>query len=173
MTWQGTKTWAPLEPGRSTDFNTYISDNLDYLLTRTAANSLINEGSDYTINSSTFAYIDTTDLAKTLTIQGTRALVLAVFSVVQADAARVYFDVTLDGVRQGGGDGLITVEPAGTTEPTCAVVMCPITGLTPNTSYTFAIQWKRQTGAGNSAIIYAGAGTSGLDVHPTFLVLEY
>lgn len=173
MTWQGTKTWAPLEPGRSTDFNTYISDNLDYLLNRPVAIQLVNEGADYTTSSSTFADVDATDLSKTITTNGGDVLVAFLCSVINSSQRATYLDLDVDGARQGGNDGLACTVAAADL-PSALPLFCLVTGLAAG-SHTFKIQWKRSAG---TSTMYAGAGTTigtssiPADLHPFLFVKE-
>lgn len=181
MAWQGTKTWSPKELGRATDFNTYISDNLDYLLNgRAGGGSVLNEASEYTINSSTYTSIDTTDMARTLTVAEDACHVLVLFAATVSwsgsgtDVSVVQFDLLVDNVRYSADDGLAFTQfssnvPGIRTVPIVADLTLD------QGSHTIELQWRRITTAGSNATItlYAGGGTSNYNIHPNFIVREW
>ena len=172
MPYHDPKTWAVGEKVRATDLNEQIRDNVDYLLNRPGATQLVNEGSDYTTSSTTFADVDATDLSKTITTAGGDVLVLFVSSIgMSTTGCRAYLDIMVDGALVGGDDGLTVVGYGGDAreERHNVVVAYLVTGLSAG-SHTFKIQWKRR-GSG-TATMHAGAGTSDYDVHPFFLVKE-
>ena len=178
MAWTSPKTWAVNELVTAADMNTYISDNLSYLKTRMdddPSEYTLNESSDYTTTSLTFVDVDATNLAITVETQRANANVLVHFdALVDMGSAgqQVLFDIDVDGNRLGGDDGV-----AGTTHVNTSVATMRkqvsftryITGLSQG-SHTFKLHGRITASA--TAKIFAGAGTSGLDIHPQFWARE-
>ena len=174
MAWTTPKTWVTGEPLTASDMNTHIRDNLDYL--KDQVNDAprdsyeVNESSDYTTTSTSFVDVDATNLSLTITTTGRDVLVGFFGSVHQGSGSQyVYFDVDVDGARNGGDDGLIFVrtEAGGNIYHQPSFVV-RISGLSAG-SHTFKLQWKVSASTGT---LYAGAGTGSRDVHPQFWVKE-
>lgn len=168
MGWNDTKTWIPGEMLRATDLNTYVSDNLDYLLTRLTGIQTLNEGADYTTTSGTFADVDSTDLSITITPQSSYVKVHfhCMLGQTGGTTGSTLLDTTKDGTRVAGDDGITGVRGGVLIQP---VSFTRKIAVTPNVSTVFRIQWKTTN---SGAVMYAGAGTTGLDVHPQFWVEE-
>lgn len=140
----------------------------------------LNEASNYTTTSTTWVDIDGTNLALTITPTGTRVFLWFDCNVKNTSAGTptVYFDIEQDdGVTQariGGDDGLqfaiVTSTDGGSDQYSPVAFNRMVTGLTPGTAYTFSLQWK--TVGSGGVTLYAGAGTTNLDMHPQFGVFE-
>ena len=171
MAWTTPLTWEDGRLVTASDMNTYISDNLTHLYDRLATNDeyTANEASDYTTTSTSFVDIDATNLSLTITTHGGDVLVgfTGFVQLSGAGTQYVHFNVDVDGSPQFADDGLGGAWDAGTRKLVSFVVL--IEGLTAG-SHTFKLKWKSQIGG--TITLYAGAGTSNLDVHPQFWVQE-
>lgn len=134
----------------------------------------VNEASDYTTSSTSFVDIDATDLNLSLTTTGGDVL-LGFYGNIRVSGSgspTVYFDVLQDATRIGGDDGLclafVTSIDSAVDQYQPVSFTYLITGLSAGT-YAFKLQWKVSAAA---AILYAGAGTSALDIHPQFWAKE-
>jgi hypothetical protein len=162
-TWHIPVSWSTGQLVTATNLNEQLRDNLEFLKTPPTALVSINQGSDYATTSTTFVDIDVTNLSLTITTAG--GDVLIAFMAYTGGTSRLYFDVSIDGTRVGGDDGFVSAVAAANTPVTLVVLK---QGLAPG-SHTFRVQWKVNSGTGT---MYAGAGTSGLDIHPQFFVRE-
>ncbi len=166
MPWTTPKTWVNSEPLTAADLNTHLRDNLNALHAPPTAAFLANEVANYTTTSSTFVNIDNTDGKLSLTITTTGGDVMVGFvGYVYGSGNIGYLDVEMDGTRIGSDDGLAIFY--NTIATTSFVILK--TGVSAG-SHTFKLQWKIT--AGGTATLYAGAGTSGADLHPQFWVRE-
>jgi hypothetical protein len=163
MAWTQPKTWSS-EPLTSSDLNTHLRDNLEELKDPPSEQYVLNQGTDYTTTSTSWVNVDNTNLAFTLTTNGGDVLVHVHLPVVGSGGI-VYLDLEVDGTRLAGDDGLARAAAGGV-----AIVSFTrlITGLAAG-SHTIKLQWKVGAGTGT---IYAGAGTSGNDLHGQMWVRE-
>lgn len=167
MAWTEPKDWQVDELLTASDLNTHLRDNLDALKSPPAAQYEMDEASDYTLSSTgTWTDIDSTNLSHTIETAGGRVKV-HFHGNIETDG-RVSVDIAVDGVRVGGDDG-IARNPASGQDFFCSFTR-RITGLSAG-SHTFKLQWYLHSG-GSTAKLYAGAGTSGFDVHGQFWVEE-
>lgn len=127
----------------------------------------LNETSDYTETSTTFVDVDATNLALTITTNGGDVLV-GFHGSFNNGSGDVFLDVAVDGTRDGGDDGYIRVRTASGVTQNAASFTRTITGLSA-ASHTFKLQWKV---TGGTETLYAGAGTTNVDLHPQFWVRE-
>jgi hypothetical protein len=172
MGWTSPSTRVTGELITAAIWNSDITDNLSYLNIRPSDTSLINEASDYTTTSTSFVDIDATDMAVTITTNGGDVLV-----VFNADlnigtggiTLWAYFDITIDGTRQGNDDGLRVYSCNDGTDIGMVSIVYLATGLSAG-SHTFKVQWKKK-GTG-TLTLYAGAGTTSYDVHPFLFAKE-
>jgi hypothetical protein len=91
-------------------YNTYVRDNLNYLLQRPSAQIIYAGASDRLTNSGNWDVIDATNLTLNLTLANTRALIMATFWATVDNASGNYgaFDILIDGTtRIGGTNGLV------------------------------------------------------------------
>lgn len=175
MAWTTPKTWTTGEPLTAGDLNTHLRDNLEALRQPPTAHYEPDETSDYSTTSGTFVDVDSTNLALTITTNGGDVLVGfhgSAGGVAGSGGMRyLQFDVEVDSERVAGDDGIVALGVPGS-----STVISPIsfarlvTGLAPG-GHTFKLQWRRNN-TGLTGTLYAGAGTSGLDVHPQFWVQE-
>lgn len=125
-----------------------------------------NEGSDYTTTSTSFVDVDATNLALTITTTGGDVEVHFDGNAYNASLTeQIFFDVDVDGTREGLDDGFIYIITNSGKQPSFTRL---ITGLSA-ASHTFKLQWKTTA---STATIPAGAGSAGSDVHPQFWVRE-
>jgi hypothetical protein len=80
----------------------------------------------------------------------------------------IWFDIEVDGTRKGGDDGINFISQHTNGYALNFSFPYPIIGLLPGT-HKFALQWKTNLA---TATMWAGAGTSGADMHPQFSVRE-
>ncbi len=173
-TWTTPKTWNTGDPLTASDMNTQIRDNLTVLKAPPTTLFRADQMSDYSTSSTTFVDVDGagTELELSITTTGGDVLIGFVGSVsVPGQAINIYFDIYYDSVgRIGQDDGLMVISQyySGTVTKAPVSLICLKTGLSAGT-HTFKPQWKVASG---TATLFAGAGTSGLDVHPIFWVRE-
>ena len=153
--------------------NTYLRDNMAYLLNRPAQSIIRDNGSNYVsgTTANTFADIDGTNLKITLNNKGSFVLLTLLATISLASTAQLAdFDFTLNGTRVGaaGSDGLCFVKALGGVAgiPLSMSVLVPVT---PG-SNVFKPQWTPQ---GAYAItMYAGGGSAGTDSLVSFSAVE-
>jgi len=178
MPWNNPITWTPNQLVTDTDLNEQIRDNMGYLKQRVdapaSASYMLNETSDYTTTSTSFIDVDAVRLSLSLTTSGS-AVMVGFFGTVSASGAAdtlIYVDVTLDGVRIGGDAGLALVarkNGAGASLQHATLSFVVLVPVVSAGAHVLRLQWKA---SGGTALLRAGAGTSGLDVHPQFWARE-
>lgn len=132
------------------------------------------ESSDYTTNSTSWVDVDATNFVLTITTQGGPVLIGFDGNVACNHVSNsVYFDVDIDGTRLGGDDGLkrIANPDAATANRLMPVEFHRLVNLAAG-EHTFTLQWKNTATSSFTTTLYAGAGTSGADLHPQFFVVE-
>lgn len=131
--------------------------------------TIVDEATDYTTTSTSFTDVDATDLSKTLTTQGGPVVVMFLGSIKHSTTGmRIYLEIDVDGSPHATEDGILLWSTTTASELHPMAFARIITGLSAG-SHTFKLQWKVSSG---TATMYAGAGTSTLDVHPQFIVME-
>jgi hypothetical protein len=169
MAWTTPKDWTTDELVTASDMNTHVRDNLNHLFSPPGDNYECNESSDYSAAPSSFADIDSTNLALTLTPSGDTVMI-GFHGNISKTTGRVFLDVAYGtSSRVGGDDGVICTSNGADREPVSFVRI--LTGLTPDTECTFKLQWK-VSNTGDNATLFAGAGTTNGDLHPQFWVRE-
>jgi hypothetical protein len=167
--WTTPKTWNTGDPLTASDMNTHIRDNFEFVKTPPTGYYKANEASDYTTTSNSFANVDATNFALTITTAGGDVLVGFSGGVKHSTAAQnIYFDVEVDGVRSAGDDGIVFIAAPGASYNVNASFVRLIRGLSAG-SHTFKLQWKTSAA---TATMPAGAGTVNQDTHPEFWVRE-
>jgi hypothetical protein len=175
MTWVTPKTnWQPDEVVTADDMND-IGGDLDALKHPPTDISNVDHATNFNTTSSTFTDVDpdtdiaTNQLGVQVTTNGGPLLVTFSGSVGNSSAnpAGVYFDLTLDGTRVAGNDGiiLVTVQSGGAANASFTYWLDDVAAGT----HTIRLQWRTNNG---TATLWAGAGTSGADMHPQFAVRE-
>jgi hypothetical protein len=163
-TWTTPKTWSTGEALSASDMNTHIRDNLGALKAPPTAAYTCDEVGDYATTQTTFVDVDVSNLALTITTTGGDVMV-GFHGHIYANGGICNLDVTVDGAREAGDDGITAVH-AAFREAVSFVRL--ITDLDAG-SHTFKLQWKVSAG---TATLYAGAGTANYDLHPQFWVRE-
>lgn len=144
-----------------------IGGNLATLKDPATSSFVLNQGADLTTTSTSFVNADATNLSLTITTTG--GDVFVGFHANFTTGGNTYLDVTVDGVRTAGDDGIVAIQGAGSTAPGRPMSFVRlITGLSAG-SHTFNLQWKTSTG---TSTMHAGAGTANADLHPQFWVRE-
>lgn len=175
MTWINPKTnWQPDEVVTADDMND-IGGDLDALKNPPTDISNVDHATNFSTTSTTFTDVDpdtniaTNELGVQVTSNGGPLLVTFSGAVGHnnASATSIYFDLTLDGTRVAGNDGIILVT-AKSGDAVNASFTFWLTGITAGT-HTVKLQWRTPSG---TATLWAGAGTPGGDVHPQFAVRE-
>lgn len=171
MAWTSPHTWSVSELVTSTKLNEQLRDNMLALKDPPTDLYNVNEGADYTTTSDTFTNVDATDLSLTIDTAGGDVLVTFFGSVRNTNAAGGFaLNFTVDGVAFAAEDGLISTGASSITGSLPVAFAAWVQGLSAG-SHTFNLQFKRMGGAG-TVEIFAGAGTSGHDIHPQFAVRE-
>lgn len=172
MAWTNMPTWLPDQVVGATDFNTYLTDNMTYLFSGRGGNTVVRDnGASYSSTSSSFADIDSTNLAITTSIVSGKALILFTgVSIMAAASIQAAFDITVDGTRIGasGNDGLVTLQAGTATHKIPFCIAAVKTGLSVG-NHTFKPVWRAILG---TIVLYAGNGVSTEDTLPTFSVVE-
>lgn len=169
MAYTTPRTWVAGELVTASLLNVHLRDNLDAIKAPPTDLYNVNEGADYTTSSTSFGSVDATDLSLTITTTGGDIWVWFFGNVNHSGGNLVYFDITLDAVRQGGDDGLIGCDVATTTVPSTPIAFTFLIQSVAAGSHTIALQWKT---SGATATLYAGAATGGGDLHPQFGIRE-
>lgn len=141
---------------RATDYNTYVRDNLNYLLSRSNNQITRNNTATYT-NAGTWAAIDTTNLSITLTMTTTKVLLMLVGTMSNSGAGNeTNFDFYVDGTRVGNSysKGLTGIFAPGANYY-CMVSVAAIATVSTG-SRVFKPVWR--VGAGTSSF-YSDTGT--------------
>lgn len=168
MAWIAPTTRTTGELITASIWNTDITDNLDALKDPPSENYEANEAADYSTSSTTFVNVDATNLALTITTTGGDVLVGFHGALQITSTYILYFDLDVDGSREGGDDGITCIEQAIDAKNVAFVRL--ITGLSAG-SHTIKLQWKTSNG-GAVAKLWAGAGTASYDLHPQFWLRE-
>lgn len=178
MPWYNPITWQVSQLVTETDLNEQVRDNLSYLKERVdtpaSAQYTLNEVSDYVTALTSYADVDATRLALTITTRGNAVMVgfFGAISAITTTESIAYFDVAVDGVRVGGDDGLTLAACKNGSGGSLAHQSVSFVLLIPTLNagdHTFKLQWKI---SGSSVALRAGAGTASQDVHPQFWVRE-
>ena len=169
-TWVTPRTWSAGELVTASIMNAHVRDNLNALKLPAGSYNTINEGADYTTNSTSFGDIDSTDMAFTITTGGGDVLIFFTASVLATASLTVSFDIheSVAGTQFFGNDGLVGYATTSTAISIGVAFCARITGLSA-ASHTFKIQWKVSA---STATMYAGAGTSNKDWHPQLFAFE-
>lgn len=152
--------------------NTYIRDNLNALKNPpTSVYIASNRSSDYSTTSTSFADVDGTNMALSITTTGDGAggngdVVIALTGTVYSSGSiRIYFRILEDGVALNADDGLLVSEGSGTRPVGFFYLRA---NATPG-AHTYKLQWKVSSGTGQ---LLANAGTSGRDCRAMFMIRE-
>lgn len=167
MAWITPKDWAVDEQLTASKLNTHLRDNLNALKNPPSAAYVSDETSDYSYSSTSFADVDATNFALTITTTGGDVMVHFHGTFESSSTpTSVFLDVDVDGAREGGDDGIAMAAPAnGSPQVINFTRLIAVSA----GEHTFTLQWK--TG-GAGVKLYAGAGTTNRDVHPQFWVRE-
>ena len=142
--WTTPKTWQTGEAVTASDMNAQVRDNVDHLHTRMENYDeyTLDEASNYTTSSTSFVDVDGTKLALTITTTKDNAVVLVQFygTVINPSYLYTYFDITVDGVRDPGDDGLTfgqSISGGYAQVSFTRLIVIPTAG-----EHTFKLQWK-------------------------------
>src|SRR5262245_16030792 len=171
MPWNTPPTFTAGQVVTASDLNSFVRDNPNYLLAGRPGSAIKRDNnSNYSSTSTSFVAIDGTNLAITITLNGTKARVsfVGVFNPSGTASAQAAFDVDIDGTRVGsaGADGLIVTQGGS---PVIVGFSLTVTGLSV-AAHTFKIVWKAQ--AAGTVVLASGNGTAGQDFIPIFCVEE-
>jgi hypothetical protein len=141
------------DPISSSHYNTYIRDNIAFLLSGRARSQIIREGvANYTTSSTSFVAVDTTNLRITLTVATGRVRIRATGIVQHSDTASgsgtllggtIDVDIQKDATtRAGGTNGLWKILQSNNGSALHPfAVEAEFTGLSVG-SHTFDLMWK-------------------------------
>jgi len=174
MSWTDPKTWAVGEVVTANLLNEQVRDNLTALKTTNSAQYLLDESTDYTTTSTSFADVDATKFSHTITTTGGDVLIGFNASIkMSGGSLPVYFDVDMDGTRVASDDGIVIISSTTSNNINGGSFIYLVTNVAGG-AHTFKLQWKVDAG---TATLYAGAGSNDgfsrpADMHPQFWVLE-
>lgn len=172
MAWTTPRTWVAGETVTAALFNTHIRDNLNALKSPPTDSQRLDEA-NLTTTAVAFADIDAAgdpDLSLSITTTGGDVLVGFYGNITNNVDQNTFFDITLDGTRQGLDDGLVAILSPGSTAPGRMVAFTYLIRSVSAAAHTINMQWK--TSAGNTTTLYTGAGTANGDLHPQFWARE-
>jgi hypothetical protein len=116
----------------------------------------IRTSADYTTASASFSDVDGTNMALTITTEARRVLVgLVGSSTVNNTAGVVEFDIMVDGVAEGGTDGLVAIFQHSTASELSNASFTHMTDILSAGSHTFKLRW-RVTNAAHTATLKGG-----------------
>lgn len=150
--------------------NVEVRDKVNALKSPAYFNCVIDQTADYTTTSTSFADVDSANLSASVTTSGGAMLIGfsgVMLSGAASNAYRAFLDVSIDGTRVGGDDGLISHYGVYTANASFVVVTAALSAA----SHVIKLQWKVSNVA-NTTTMYAGAGTSAADIHPRFWGIE-
>ncbi|MCY4537971.1 MAG: hypothetical protein OXE52_07040 [Chloroflexi bacterium] len=139
MAWTTPKTdWETGELIAASDINA-VNENMAAL--KNPASAVYTTTERISTTSRTFADVDSNNLNLTITTTGGDVLVQFSGTVNHDSGAKGYYDVEIDGTRQGGDDGIRQDNPD--------IVVVAFAHLFQNMSagtHTFKLQWRTNTG---------------------------
>jgi hypothetical protein len=171
MAWTTPKTFSVGAGLTASELNTHVRDNLNALKAPPTALINVNEAADYTTTSASFVDVDAVDLALSITTTGGDVLIGFTGVITHSAAAKlVYLDVheSVGNARLGGDDGIVFVRSTAINDAFNASFLFLARNLAAG-AHVFKLQWKTTSA---TALMYAGAATSGADIHPQFFVRE-
>jgi hypothetical protein len=158
MPWNTPRTWLPGEVVTASLLNAQLRDNLNQLLAGRPLAYVCRTGSaDYSTSSSSFVNVDATNLALTLTLNGSRALVVATALIAGSlNNSICYLDWIVDGSARAGGTNGLVQSALGTTGTVfqTATALAVFSGLAPG-AHTFTLQY-RGNGNGDASVLNNG-----------------
>src|SRR5215813_1900723 len=131
MPWNTPPTFTAGQVVTASDLNSFVRDNPNYLLSGRPGSAIKRDNNaNYSSTSTSFVAIDGTNLAVTITTNGTKARVsfVGVFNPAGTSSASAAFDIDVDGTRVGsaGVDGLVVAAGAN---PALVSFSVTVTGL--------------------------------------------
>ncbi|HLY26589.1 MAG TPA: hypothetical protein VKQ72_09635 [Aggregatilineales bacterium] len=159
--WTAPITHSPGDAVASADWNTYVRDNLNYLLSGRQFVQLapyvgVADYSKTGAGTTTFADLDATNLILTLTPSSSRVRAWFAFTAT-ISAGTAYYDIYNTTLAARGGDATVgLVQDANTATTKQLRVECIFTGLTPGVSTSFKLQFK-QSSTANTVTVKANA----------------
>ena len=143
MAWTTPSTFTAGNVLEAADLNEQLRDNMSYVHSGKPATAIAHNNTTAYTPGTSFGDVDAINLSITLSLTTGRVLITAQCAFVAAtnDGTTMYLDVTIDGTRQGGTDG-ITMD--ATTFPAKKGVGFSLfkTGLSTG-SHTFKLQAKQ------------------------------
>ncbi|MEM9953355.1 MAG: hypothetical protein AAF846_17240 [Chloroflexota bacterium] len=143
MAWTQPKTWSN-EPLIAGDMNTHIRDNLNALKDPPSDVNIF-DSSAFATSSTSFVDVDATYLSSTITTNGGDVLVVLCVPIRHTATSYVDLDITIDGTRQGGTNGIIRFRTLGSGFNDVVTLVYMLTNLSAG-SHTIALQWKTASG---------------------------
>ncbi len=150
-------------------WNTDLVDNLTDLKDPPSDNAELNEGSDYTETSTSFADIDSTEgKFKHTIITNGGDIMVGFHGNIRNTGGSIFLEIDVDGSPHAGDDGLIG-QGGSVAIPANSISFFRIIPGLSAASHIFKLQWKVSAGTGT---LFVGAGTGSGDLHPQFWVRE-
>ena len=104
MPWTSPATFIPGQIIAAADLNSQLRDNELYLLAGRPVGYVVRQGSaDYVTSSTSFVDVDAANAILTLTLNGSRALVIATGTMEAPVGQDMYFDWIVDSTTRAGG----------------------------------------------------------------------
>ena len=166
------RTWTANQRVTAAQLNEELRDNMLTLKNPpTEVYTTVGNASDYSTTSTSFADIDSTNMALTITTTGngnggaSDVMIGFTGTLYSSSSIRIYIRILEDGVALNADDGLLVSEASG-------VRPVSFMFLRANASvgeHTYKLQWRVSSGTG---ILLANAGTSTRDCKSQFWVRE-
>ncbi len=135
MAWTSPRTWTTGELVTAAIMNTHVRDNLNALFSPPSDSSTLTTN----ISTTNTSFENATGLTATLTTAGDTVLIGFIGTLDHTVAsATIELDIDIDATREGGTDGIISVE---TEKESNASFTWRATGLSA-AAHTFQLQWK-------------------------------
>lgn len=165
MAWTTPSTFVAGDVLEAADLNEQVRDNMTYVHSGKPATAINHNNTTAYTPGTSFGDVDATNLSITLSLTTGRVEIKAhcAFLAATSDGTTMYLDVTVDGTRQGGTDGIAM---DSTTDPAKKGVgfSLIVTGLSVG-SHTFKLQAKQAYVATAGTIVSSAASFVHFSVH--------
>ena len=167
MGWLAPNTVAVGDPISASNHNTYIRDNLNYLLQRNSTQLTYYPAGNYTYSLAPWTTVDATNVKLNITPQSTRVMGWWIIDSLLDNTAHnaiAYLSTTITGGSIIDGDstnGTTKISQPGSANARYkAPLTFAMTGLTANSATTLYLYWKTDASAGVVLTLFGSATQS-------------
>lgn len=167
------RTWTPGEIVTAALLNAELRDHLNTLKDPPTAHFEADQLADYTTTSTSFTDVDATGGNFNLSIETTGGDVLVGFIgsirvLTSSGDDFLWLNVLVDTTDVAADDGVLVYSPSNNDVAVISFVYL-VTDLSAGT-HSFKLRWR--VNSGRTGVLYAGAGTASLNIHPQFWIRE-